>query len=325
LYAAEDDHDAAPAKKPRSGGSEDAAAAGATAKKSKKGDVVSRRGSSTGSAGRESGGRAASESRPKQRGKAAVVGDDAAAAAGAAAAGAGGPVKKKPAPRSRSKSRRAAAGAGGGGPSAESDAPIDLAALKAELLAEEAAALAEMAKGAAKKVTKKAAKKVTKKVAKKAGSSSRGARDLDMAESGRLHAAVAEDDRAPALYCAQLAKEVYSDAVIQFKSAASKVAKKSVVLSHPVAGDDAPTVSLRAGMSDKKSVQWGVFHLEWTADDRHVLVVAFRGSEATNFEEFWHDWITTDLDVTKPTPVKVSTAKPPAEVLLHAGFNRAFE
>jgi hypothetical protein len=184
-----------------------------------------------------------------------------------------------------------------------------LAALKAELLADEAAAKAAKGAATAKMAAKKAATK-TKAVTK------RCTRALD------LHTSVAVDDRAAALYCAQLSEAVYSNAVIQFTSTLPRTAKQAVELS--AAAGKVPTVVLREGMSEKNLVQWGVFQLKW-ADDRHVLAVVFRGSEYKSVSELWHDWVVTDFDVFFPDTVDVPSAKPRAKVKLHAGFNRAYK
>jgi hypothetical protein len=136
------------------------------------------------------------------------------------------------------------------------------------------------------------------------------------------------DDRAPALYCAVLSNAVYDPAVLKMDPTASD--RRSVVLPPIVNGRDrapeaAPSVELLASMDDARTVQWGAFHLKWEAIGRHVLVVAFRGSEApkTSFLEFWHDWIRTDMAVLFPDTVRVPGAEP-TDVRLHRGFNRSF-
>jgi hypothetical protein len=189
-----------------------------------------------------------------------------------------------------------------------------LEAVKGELAAAKVAmdASSEVKKSAKRKASKPSTKAVSASVS---ASTSRGIR------ASNLHASIAVEDRAPALYCAQLSEAVYSDAALQFMGETT-TAKKAVELS-PAAGVP-PSVALQRGMSEIMKVQWGVFHLKW-ADDRHVLAVAFRGSEYLQPLDIWHDWVVTDFDVLFPDTVDVPSAKPPAKVKLHAGFNRAFE
>jgi hypothetical protein len=132
------------------------------------------------------------------------------------------------------------------------------------------------------------------------------------------------DDRPPALYCAIFSDAVYSNDVL----ATDASRRRSVEL--PTIGQGTervppPTVELVASMDDKDTVQWGAFHLNWGSLDRHVLVVAFRGSESpsASFDEFWSDWIRTDAKVLFPDTVTVPKPEP-TDVLVHRGFNSAF-